>query len=373
MANLTEALVPGFKRLTAADRPGMAQPVPERDIPSLPWPTILWAAVALAAALLAAWEWQWRAYGVAPSYRNSDGAWAEQRRRINSGEGYALVLVGSSRVLFDVQLPEWEKVTGVRPIQLALEGTSPAPILEDLAKDPDFKGRLVVGITPSLFFSGAAIRGDVVQYYHHQGPSQRSGHWLSKHFLEPYLAFYDPDFALATVINRQAWPPRPGVRSFIRVRKLSVSEADRSTQLWQKVETDLTYQRMAQNIWAQRFNAPPPSMNTPEKANAVIEAQIARTAAAVKTLRARGVRVLFLRAPSSGEFYANENRNFPREKTWDELLHRTASKGIHFEDYPEFQGLNLPEWSHLSAHDARKFTRMLAPMAEQAFREMEQQ
>jgi hypothetical protein len=45
--------------------------------------------------------------------------------------------------------------------------------------------------------------------------------------------------------------------------------------------------------------------------------------------------------------------------------------GIHFEDHPEFQGLNLPEWSHLSAADARKFTRALAPMVEQAFQDLE--
>ena len=166
---------PGFVRLTASDRPGVAQPVPERDIPAQPWGRILLGALALFVLLMAAWEWHWRAYGAAPGYRNSDGAWADQRRRLNTGEGGKTVLIGSSRMLFDVQLPEWERATGERPIQLALEGTSPLPVLEDLAVDPDFTGRLVVDTTPtSLFLGQSGRRASVVPYYHEQSPSQRA-------------------------------------------------------------------------------------------------------------------------------------------------------------------------------------------------------
>src|SRR5512144_980028 len=96
---------PGFVRQTASDRPGVAQPVPVRDIPAQPWGPILLAAVVLTALLLGGWEMAWRAFGATPGYRNSDGAWAEQRRRIDNGEGGKTVLIGSSRVLFDVQLP----------------------------------------------------------------------------------------------------------------------------------------------------------------------------------------------------------------------------------------------------------------------------
>ena len=41
---------PGFVRLTAADRPGVAQPVPERDIPAQPWGRIWIGAQLLALA-----------------------------------------------------------------------------------------------------------------------------------------------------------------------------------------------------------------------------------------------------------------------------------------------------------------------------------
>src|SRR5688572_27825697 len=90
---------PGFVRLTASDRPGVAQPVPERDIPPQPWGRILLGACVLFLLLMAAWEAYWRDYGAVPGYRNSNGAWAEQRRRIDQGEGGKTVLVGSSRIL----------------------------------------------------------------------------------------------------------------------------------------------------------------------------------------------------------------------------------------------------------------------------------
>ena len=345
-------------RLTASDRPGVAQPVPVRDIPTQPWGRIIIIALVLTLLLVAGWEWHWRDFGATPSYQNSDGQWARQRRRIDHGEGDATVIIGSSRVLFDIQLPVWEQLSGRRPIQLALEGTSPIPVLEDLAADPAFHGRLVIGVTPFLFFTGFAYRGGVIKYFHKESPSQRVGQWLSMHLLEPYFAFDDPDFALVTVLKRQAWPIRTGTHPRIDVRKLSVSDADRNTHLWSKVIDDPEYQAKARTIWTQSFR-PPPNAPPPAEAQRILDKQIERAAAAITTLRARGVEVTFVRAPSAGPFLDFENHAFPRARTWDVLLTRTGAPGIHFEDYPELQGLTLPEWSHLLPADAERFTASL--------------
>lgn len=358
---------PGFVRLTASDRPGIAQPVPERDIPPPPWRPILLGALVMAALLVAGWEMYWRMYGVTPGYRNSDGAWAQQRRRIDEGEGASTVLIGSSRVLFDLQLPVWEAIAGERPIQLALEGTSPVPFLQDLATDSAFTGRLLIGVTPGNFFGATGRRGDLIAYYRDQGPSQRSGHWLSAHLLEPYLAFYDPDYALATVVRRQAWPARDGLPQRIDVRKLMVSGAGRNVRMWRKVELDPAYRDLARRVWAQAFGRPSPDMDTPEKRRVKIGQQIDLAAAAVATLRARGVAVVFVRPPSSGAYYANEQKLLPRAETWDVLLRRAGVPGIHFEDHADLQGYDLPEWSHLSGSEADRFTAALVPYIERAF------
>jgi hypothetical protein len=365
VARIGEAIVrPGFVRLTAADRPGVAQPVPVRDIPERPWGPILLGAALVAFLMLAGWEWYWRDFGSTPGYRNSNGQWAEQRRRIDEGEGNKTVLIGASRVLFDVQLPVWEELTGERPIQLALEGTSPVPMLEDLADDPDFTGRLLIGVAPDIFFSGFSYRGAALPYYRKQGPSQRSGTWLSMHLLEPYLGFYDPDFALTTVVKRQPWPARDGVQTGLQVRKLTLTEVDRNTTLWNKIVTDAEYRELCRRVWAQDFDKPLPGMDTPEKAAKIIDAEIAKAEAAIKRLRARGVPVVFARLPSAGEYYAFEQKFLPRAQTWDLLLKRTGAPGIHFEDHPQMQGYYLPEWSHMSAPEAARFTAAFAPLVE---------
>jgi hypothetical protein len=211
-------------------------------------------------------------------------------------------------------------------------------------------------------------RASVVRYYHDQSPSQRSGHWLSQQFLEPWFAFYDPDFALPVVVRRQAWPDRPGLPPRILVRKLSVQEIDRNTHLWAKSEDDPEYQALTRRVWQVQLGLPlPPTVDTDAKRTKLRDEMIGRVAAAVDKLRARGVRIVFVRPPSNGLWAAHENRLTPRKDTWDALLQRTGVPGLHFEDYPQLQGDTLPEWSHISAADAPRFTTALAPMVERAF------
>ena len=293
-----------------------------------------------------------------PRIRNSDGLWAMQRRRIDAGEGDATVIVASSRLFFDLQLDVWEQLDGKRPIQLAFEGTTPVPFLEDLAADPKFTGRLLVGVAPELFFSGFAYRGKALKYAHDESPSQRAGQWLSMRFIEPYFAFYDPDFALAPVIKRQPWPDRPGAPSRLDVRKLAVSDADRNTHMWGKVETDADYKALMRTVWEQDFT---PSPDDPPAAemDKGRDQQIERAVKAITTLRARGVKVLLVREPSAGPYLEYDNRLFPRAVSWDVLLARSGAPGIHFEDYPQLQGFELPEWSHLAYADAKRFTAAL--------------
>ncbi len=346
-------------RLTAADRPGVAQPVPERPVPSLPWRGIFPAALALAVLLLGGWEWYWRDYGVQPSYRDDSALWAIQRRRIDATDSDATVLVAASRILFDLQLPVWERLSGRRPIQLALPGTSPLFALEDLADDPKFKGRVLVGVAPDVFFSGFEYREGFLRDYKRESPSQRVAKWLSMRLIEPYVAFYDQDFALFTVLKRQPWPLRPGRESHIVPRKLGDTDADRNTRMWSKVETDSEYRDMYRHIWDQDFHDPPPTPAEAVEDQQALATQIARATAAVARLRLRHIPVLFVREPSSGAYLEFERHDYPREKTWDVLLASTGAPGIHFEDYPELQGFNLPDWSHLAAADADRFTAAL--------------
>jgi len=347
-----------YARQTAADRPGVAQPVPVRPIPEQPWGRILVGIVVLLALLVGGWEWYWRAYGVRPSISNTYGLWAIQRRRIDAGEGNATVLAGGSRMYFDVQLPVWERLDGRRPIQLSFEGTSPLAAVEDLAADANFTGRLLIAVEPDLFFSGFEYRAGAIRYTQKESPSQRIGQWLSMHLIEPFFAFDDPDYALQTVLARQPWPERPGRVWETDVRKLAETEADRNTHLWSKVADDPQYRELARRIWRQGFQ-PSEDDPTPEEARRVENEQIERMAKAVAKLRARAVKVLFVRMPSSGEFLAYEDHEYPRARSWTALLAASGAPGIYFEDYPQLQGYYLPEWSHMTRAEGERFTAAL--------------
>jgi hypothetical protein len=355
-----------YSRQTAADRPGIAQPVPVRPVPEQPWGLLLAGAALIFVLLLTGWEAYWRSYGVTPSIANDNGLWAIQRRRIDAGEGDATVIVASSRPLFDIQLPIWERLDGRRPIQLAFEGTSPLTFVEELAADARFTGRLIIGVDPQIFFRGpGGLHAGALAYTRKESPSQRIGQWLSMHLIEPHLAFDDPDFALQTVLARQPWPHRPGQVWLPQVRRLSEHEADRNSHMWSKVADDPQYRELARSIWHARFA---PALDPPpETLRKTVQEQIDRTAKALAQLRARGVKVLFLRSPSDGEYLTYENRLYPRAQTWDLLLKASGAPGLHFQDYPELQGYYLPEWSHMTRAEAERYTAALYGIIQRDF------
>jgi hypothetical protein len=352
--------ISSFERLTAADRPGVAQPVPQRPVPVEHSGALLLAALALAFVLLGAWEIYWRHFGAVPGYRDDDALWAIQRRRIDHGEGDATVFVGASRTNFDLQLPVWERLSGRRPIQLSVDGTSPAFAFEDLADDPAFTGRLLIGVAPDLFFSGFETTPGLSQFTRKESPSQKVGKWLSMRLVEPFFAFYDSDFALFKVLRRQTWwPQRPRKMVYLQVRKLEVTGPDRNSRMWRKVETDADYAALIARIWAQTFAPPPTDPADLKEIDAAQNAQIERALKAVAKLRTRGVPVIFVREPSGGEYLAYEHRVLPRSTTWDVLVSKAGVPSIHFEDYAELQNLQIPDGSHLAGESADRYTEAL--------------
>ena len=155
-------------------------------------------------------------------------------------------------MFFNTQLDVWERESGERPIQLALEGTSPATLMEDLAEDTDFTGTLIVGIAPGLAFSGYESRRDAFKRYQPASPKQWMGQQISM-LVEPYLAFYHFDYSLFTVVKRQDWPERADVFSPRDVRRLATYGLDRNARMYAKVEVEESYANIAKDIWAQGF------------------------------------------------------------------------------------------------------------------------
>ena len=309
--------------------------------------------------LMSGWEAYWRSDGSVPGYRNSEGLWAMERRRINDGEGDKTVIAGSSRIFFDTQLDVWEEESGERPIQLALEGTSPVSLMEDLADLPDFTGSLLVGVSPAMMYTGFEYRGDAFKRFKEETPTQWLGQQISL-LVEPYLAFYQSAYSLFTVMKRQPWPIRDGVFLERDVPRLAIYAKDRNARLYEKVETDEAYAEIVKEVWAQ-FHRPIEELNEKEIAENLenLEKQIDRAVAATEKLRTRGVEVIFIRNPSEGFYAMSEPMYWPRAETWDVLIEKTGALGIHWQDHEELQGYWLPEWSHMTGSEADRYTKAL--------------
>lgn len=332
----------------------MTEPVFERETPALGRSG--WLALLVALVLMLGFEVWVRNQGVTPSYRNSEGLWAEQRRRIHADAGDGWVFTGSSRALFDLQLPVWERLDGRRPLQLALEGTSPLRVIESLADDEDFTGKLIVGVSPGIFFSGFEYRRKALDRYPQESPAQWFGQKVSL-LVEPYLAFYNFDFAFPTMLRRQSLPAREGVEFELEVRKFENLGRDRNTRMWDRMEYDEDYAELVRFIWADGWK--PMSERPAEVQQRILEArprQLDRAVAAVEKLHQKGVPVIFVQMPYEGHYAVSEPDIAPREETWDPLIERSGALGLHFQEHAEMQGYRLPEWSHMSAGEADRFT-----------------
>ena len=339
------------RRLTAADRPGVAQPVPVRDVPAKPWRVMFAVALALTMLLWAGWEWRMRQLELAPGdLGDGPSAWAEQRRRVDT-EAAPVVVIGDSRILFDTDLDRFQALTGVRPVQLALAGTNARPFLEDLAADTRFKGLVIVGIAETSYFrKEIGLQKDALTRYHYESPAQRSSFLLNR-ALTRQVAFLDDNYRLSKLVARLDPNLRTGVNGpYGDVWKISQLGDQRQTWLWPRIEHDRRLRDHARAAWLFGiFNGKP-------VAPAIIAMTLSRTRAAVAQIRARGGEVVFVRPPSAPQLRVREERSLPRAAGWDPLLAAAKVRGVHFDDEPAMRGLVIPEFSHLTRACARVFT-----------------
>ena len=344
-----EGALPAGLRLTASDRPGEAQPVPTRDIPKQPWGGIM-AGVAVALTVgVAGLEANARRINLrAGDLDNSEVAWVKERVRSESAD---VAIVGDSRILFDTDLDRFEALTGVRPVQLAIHGTSALTLLEDAATNENFRGLLIVGMSDTMFFQpfdgyGGYVkrRGDFTS------PSGRLGIEID-HVLQRRLAFLDSNHRLSVIAHRLDPDLRSGVEGPKHdIWKLSEVGEERATSMWPPVEHDPEIRARSRWAWKgfkEKFPYTP----------ALIAKGQARAVKAVAAIRARGGEVVFVRPPSDIQLRVNEEAQVPKAKGWDALLRATKAAGVHNDDLPPHQRrLIMPEWSHLNRACSTVFT-----------------
>ncbi len=316
-------------------------------------------AFCLVLIVVLSWEYYLRGKGFETTFNDDPALWTHQRDRAYEPADKSTVFIGSSRIKFDLDIPTWESITGNKAVQLACVGSTPIPVLENLANDKNFKGRLVIDVTEGLFFStagGNSRRPDEnLNYFKERTPAQRASFYINK-WLESNFVFLDKEWlSLNACLGNIMLNDRKGVYNFHgfpsdfgRVR------FNRQEYMTDRFSADTVLQNKVKAIWAGfiKMSKEPPA------SGAKLDSILNRVKTSVDKIRERGGQVFFVRTPSSGPYYhMGESKVFAREKYWDRILSATNSQGIHFADYPAISNFICPEFSHLSQKDAIVFTK----------------
>jgi len=321
----------------------------------------LWIAIVLSLISVSAWELYWRSRGRIPDLSDDKFLWAQTRAKVENLDTNGVVIIGSSRTLFNLQVHEWQKITGIKPVQLSSAGGNPIPVLEDIVKKTDYRGTLIVGVTPGIFFgktnneSRSWSRNQKrVDYYHKRTYADMLNHCVSIP-LQNNLAFltaseneWADDIDLKALLKSIKWGVRIQKENDPPFYSFQYLDKDRNTRMSDRCAHDTAFANSIKRVW--KFNNQKAKKSKKDEAVSFVEDL-------VKQFNGRGGNLVFLQSPSTGFYKELEAKNQPRTEFWDVLLQTTGAKGYHYEDYESLKNFDCPEWSHLSGEDADKFTR----------------
>jgi hypothetical protein len=337
-------------------RPDVANP---RDLSSgappsaFGWRKIMCGALLLTVMGLALTELLWRHLGHRPTVLNKPPLWAYHRRELIRRGGRGVAVLGSSRMLAAFSTDAFRKRFPECCLeQLAIQASSPVKVFEDLATDPQFRGTIICE-----FLEPAMIPPCTEKYAHqdyldefHRGDSwvQDLDLWVSGSLQDRLCCFF-PELSfnnqLQNRIDRHRWQGtrnnfmRFDRRQLVDYELVNIDEAkartlrEMQTQLAENLEGTIPPRE-----WLRRVLAIDP---------------------AVKELKARGGRVVFVVLPSTGEMWDLGQRLFPKEEYWDLFATATSAVTIHFRDVPTLRATRCPDNFHLDFRDADKFTNNL--------------
>lgn len=348
-----------------------------RDIPALPWKGIVTAVALLSLAATVAWEVRARASGYGPSLNDSSDLWAEQRSRVRPD---SVVIIGTSRALFDLDLDVMEQGLASRPIQLAIAGSSPYPVLADLANDQSFRGTVILDIVSPMYLAPGGppveLSQKALKRYREWNYAQRWSHSLGK-LLESQVAFLkQEDLTLSQLLKRLPIPDRANARVGPKLPPYFYTvDGDRRGRMTADAAiVGSPLNKRVADGWLPLFTMPPPPSFIPaEKFKQIvgqaIEARFQKTSEHIAAIHARGGKVVFIRLPVTSPLIEREEQLVPRAFSWDRLVRENGVPAIDFAQYADLKSFDCPEWSHLSAPDSVEFTKRLVPYLRDAIRQ----
>jgi len=308
---------------------------------------------------VACWEYYWRSRGFTVSHNDDKFIWAAKRKEVYKHQ--ATIFIGSSRSRFDVDIATWKERTGEDAIQLAFGGTSPRPVLHNLANDEQFKGKLIIDVAEQIFFSLDSINversaREAINYFRQQTPAQSVSAIINESLERRFVFLEEGKFGLNALLNDIAITNRPrvSVRPVIP-KEFSQLSFDRQASFTPMLLSDAQLQK---ELFEVRTRVIGTIKILPIKGE-VLTNYLKEIKTSIDKIKSRGGGVAFMRPPSHGAYFDRENRLYPRKEYWDRLLEYTHTAGYYFTDYPAIDSLPCVDESHLSPHNAIIYTRHL--------------
>ena len=313
------------------------------------WGPIWLVAMLIVAVFVCAWEMLVRDAGLGPALVDNKTLWADTRHQLNKQGQDAIVLIGGSRMQRAVDIDAMRDRFERPVFQLAIEGSSYLPVLEDLAVDPRVTGTVLISATPALTYNRElpqldnGRQAEYVANYRRQSLARRLEQKLTL-YLQERLALRAPQAQPAKVISAlgdSGELPQPHYKTVARDRVARINlelmpgnqSAEGMVNLYEDYVTPYATEEFG------------PFVNY--------------ISTLVDMLRRKGVDVYFIRLPSDGAVRAYEEKLFPREQFWGVLEANVSATFIHYDEYPELAGFVSRDGSHIDASQISEFTRRL--------------
>lgn len=290
---------------------------------------------------------------IAASVESDPALWATARQRVATTEGPQIVFVGASRSAFGTDLGIVEQaLPGVAVTQLAIRGANWTPVLADLAREPPRQGWVVVSLAgPSLEPVRVARSTEYVHFYRTQ--------WKAALALERSIdSFIQARSRAPRTVDelvRRARQAYLGTRQWV---DRSVTTPDRqvfasASHLRQSIAGKAKADR--RRIYQQQRQIHALSVETWRRELGCVLDDVDRLSAA-------GVRVAFVRYPSSDPHLEVERQYYPRADFWDVVEAECDARGcvtLHYEDVPRLRHFVAEDGSHLPEETRGAFTEAL--------------
>ncbi len=345
-----------------------------RSQPSMPWLRVLGFAFLALAAAVAFMELRLSQLGYRPTPLNSQARWAAERARAGKLGKNALILVGQSRILLDVDLDALREASGMEPVQLAIDGNAPFDILRGLATDPGITGTVLVDYYDYTVGASGEASTQYQKYFEAHGrqtPLEAPNVWTENALesrLHEHLSSYADGANPFDSLSKRILKDKQAEQFLTTLPDRSVL-ADYS-----KVKMpDFYYTKVAESL-GMHFDKLPPDIDAvlSKKADAMTSVgnipgvtalfagKVNEMKDVVLSMQKHGAKVIFVAMPTSGIVTRIQNTQFPKNEFFDHFTAVVGAPSFRTDDEPMFAEFHCPDGSHLDYRDRPRFTRLLA-------------